>query len=75
MTLFLPLLPRLGKQKQACLSFSPIQMSPLRRTVLTPPPSLHAHFTVHAAPRAVVPPPLRFTSLSRRDEAQVTTTV
>lgn len=75
-TSFLPLLPGLGKQRKACLFFfSPFQMSLLRWTVLTPPPSFDAHFTVHAAPHTLIPPPLRLADLLRGDEAQMTTAV
>lgn len=66
---FLPLLPGLGKQKEA---FSyPFQMSPLRRAVLTPPSLFNAHFTIEAGPRTVIPPSLCLPSLFRRYRASV----
>lgn len=65
-TSLLPLLCGLGKQREACLSFSSFQMSLLRRTVLTPPSSFNAHFTIHAALHTLIPPPLSWPSLLKR---------
>lgn len=80
MTSFLPLLSGFGNQREACLSFSPFQMSLLGQTVLTLPSAFNAHFAIHGAPHAFVPPPLRLPNLVKKQysvsgEAQVTTAV